>query len=263
MIRYILLFLFILNILSLDAQIGINTEKPQGVFHIDGNGDNSDVVTNVQATNDLVVTANGRIHIGGPAADIHRLVISKGTQPAAIAGVTIDDTSQKNNYVMVSDANGVGQWKPKPTLPSYSVYLSTGINLTTSFKPTGSYIDLPPGRWAVTVVQAVGIVVHTPAALNGAENAHTWITTQFLDASATVADVVTGAYISGLIFTRSSNNVIAGTIIIHNKTTATKRYSYNALLMGDGVVPTSAYTITNFGGKTGGENTIYAIRLQE
>lgn len=46
------------------SQVGINTTSPQGIFHIDGAGDNSSTPTASQVLNDVVVLQNGNVGIG-------------------------------------------------------------------------------------------------------------------------------------------------------------------------------------------------------
>lgn len=48
------------------SQVGVNTENPQALFHIDGAKDNpsAGIPTSAQQTNDVVVTKQGRIGIG-------------------------------------------------------------------------------------------------------------------------------------------------------------------------------------------------------
>lgn len=51
--------------INISAQIGINTENPLSIFHVDGAGDNStSTITTAQAANDFIVTTDGNVGIG-------------------------------------------------------------------------------------------------------------------------------------------------------------------------------------------------------
>lgn len=62
--RLITLYIFSLISIFSSAQIGINTKKPSGIFHIDGKTDNSSPITANQANNDFIVTTEGNVGIG-------------------------------------------------------------------------------------------------------------------------------------------------------------------------------------------------------
>ena len=58
------------------AQVGINTQLPQGTFHVDGNKDNSTtgLPTIVQQSNDFVVKSNGQVGIGTTTPDVSAML---------------------------------------------------------------------------------------------------------------------------------------------------------------------------------------------
>ena len=96
--KKILLLMGIYSVsIMLWAQVGINTENPQGIFHVHTDGD---------TTNDLIVTAEGNIGIGTltPSAKLH----IKNDSPKAIR---ITDGYQTDGYIMKSDATGTGHWQ--------------------------------------------------------------------------------------------------------------------------------------------------------
>lgn len=59
-----LMILMSLFTTSLFSQVGINTEFPQGILHVDGKKDNQSLPTTEQAGNDFVVTTNGNVGVG-------------------------------------------------------------------------------------------------------------------------------------------------------------------------------------------------------
>lgn len=95
--RKILLLMGIFSIGILCAQVGINTDSPQGVFHVH---------TNSSTTNDLVVTSDGNIGIGtlNPSAKLH----IKSDSPKAFR---IADGYETDGHIMKTDANGIGHWQ--------------------------------------------------------------------------------------------------------------------------------------------------------
>lgn len=94
------------------AQIGINTENPRALLHIDGastaatTNPSSGIGTAAQAIDDIVITNLGNIGIG-TINPITKLDIVSQTAGGAIK---IADTTQGIGKMLVSDANGVGTW---------------------------------------------------------------------------------------------------------------------------------------------------------
>lgn len=87
------------------GQVGINTNNPQGSFHVDGAKDNpiSGTPSVAQQANDFTVTSLGNVGIGTTVP----------TQKLEINGkIKITDGSQADGKVLTSDVNGVGTWKP-------------------------------------------------------------------------------------------------------------------------------------------------------
>jgi hypothetical protein len=87
--------------------IGINTENPKGVLHIDGASNNPATgnVSTDQAKDDVVVDASGHVGIGV-------LPTSSPSAPRLdVDGyVRIQDGSEGAEKALISDANGVGMW---------------------------------------------------------------------------------------------------------------------------------------------------------
>ena len=101
--RKILLLLTLIVAGLLNAQVGINTENPQGMFHIDGQGNTT---ANTNISDDVVVTATGNVGVGtnAPATKVDIRTSTAGN------GFRLQDGTQGNGMVLTSDANGNGKW---------------------------------------------------------------------------------------------------------------------------------------------------------
>lgn len=94
------------------AQVGINTQNPQGIFHIDGKSDNSSVPTVTQQLNDFVILSNGNVGIGtlNPSA---KLVIEDGATAANPKSVLkiVDSNVKKDRVMTAINSNGEATWQ--------------------------------------------------------------------------------------------------------------------------------------------------------
>ncbi|UKB86298.1 hypothetical protein LF887_11895 [Chryseobacterium sp. MEBOG06] len=259
---------------ALFGQVGINTPNPKAILHIDGSK-NNEATGNISLANqadDVVINSNGFIGIGtnNPTTSIE--VKTKGTPTAPISGITIKDGSEFKDYVLTSDADGKGQWKPI-TLGLTRGVNGPGVNIpfvaSSTFVYTGSYIDLGPGKWLVSVTQIVA-----PIGTNLTANDWMWIRSTFSDeAGIAIGDTgirsndvnTTPRYVSTQIqgpTSMSAGNsrytMTNGNIYIENSSGTTKRYKY---IVGNAVVAgtaTAATSINAYGGSWS-ENLIYAI----
>ena len=104
--KFILLCLFLTNLCSfLTAQnkVGINTEDPNTLFHVDGAGDNTTANAD-RYNNDMSIGASGRVGVG----------TNTPTAKLDVRGsININDGTQAVNNVLMCDANGVAFWLPK------------------------------------------------------------------------------------------------------------------------------------------------------
>ena len=271
------------------SQVGINTVNPQGIFNIDGGKDNPTTGsghTAAQQLNDFTVTAAGNVGIGkiAPSTKLHITTGGTATTPNA-TGFRLEDGNQNTNFVLTSDTNGVGTWKPVAATRIVGT-LGPGIDVplvTTGgvYRKTGSYIDLPSGKWEVrvTMLMPVGGVPSDPLPGGGKMTANDWVwlrtTFSTLDQATIVgtqisSDIEGASLVSNLFFGPKSVssepkfNMLNGSVIINNTSTASKRYYYYA-----GNTDSQEYTTGNgkatkfyvFGGLKWAENSITAVKV--
>lgn len=92
---------------SLFAQIGINTETPLGIFHIDGAGDTSSSGQNI--TDDIILSADGQLGIGAMPTSKAKVKI-EGAEPFKLS----DGSQAVGKVLSATDANGNLKWVTPP-----------------------------------------------------------------------------------------------------------------------------------------------------
>jgi hypothetical protein len=125
------------------AGVGINTKNPNGVLHIDGTANNlpTGAVSPAQAADDVVIDAEGRTGIGTlPSADV-KVNISAATPGGAIR---IQDTTEGDGKVLMSDADGIGSWASIATGSWFAALYDgpeLGYTSATGNRPFTNYAD--------------------------------------------------------------------------------------------------------------------------
>lgn len=84
------------------AQVGINTEFPMGMLHIDGQRDNETNPSDIQQENDFIIDYDGNVGIG-TVTPTEKLEVNASR-------IAVRDNSEGQGKVLVSDANGLGTW---------------------------------------------------------------------------------------------------------------------------------------------------------
>lgn len=117
------------------AQIGINTETPLALFHIDGKGDNATTPNSTQTANDAVITTDGNLGIGSINPTNKISIKTNGTESTPIEGFKLTDGNEGIGRFLVSDAQGFATWKKTEsliwntnhefTIPHTGIYLIT------------------------------------------------------------------------------------------------------------------------------------------
>ena len=271
------------------SQVGINTANPQGIFNIDGGKDNpttGSAHTDAEQLNDFTVTAAGNVGIGkiAPSTKLHITTGGTATSPNP-SGFRLEDGNQNTNFVLTSDTNGVGTWKPVAITRIVGI-LGAGIDvpfITAGgvYRKTGSYIDLPSGKWEVRVTMLMPVGGVSSGTLPGGGtmtvNDWVWLKTTFSTVNATTivesqisSDIEGASLVSNLFFgpksvpDRPKFNMMNGSVIINNTSTASKRYYYYAGNTDSQEYTTGSGKATKFyvfGGNIWGENSIIAMKV--
>lgn len=225
--KLLLITLLLSGCVGMFAQTGIGTDNP-----------------NASALLDLTATNKGLLPPRMTKAERDAIA-----SPAKGLVVYCTDCNAESLYLNLGTP-AVPNWRPCTT--------STVANVTGFLHPTGilslpadgtknatgSYIDLPPGKWMVNVVMLI----------NPASSANIWIRTSFSDSPSILdysPDILGSKLISGSSI-NSSYGEVMGFTIIHNDSPIAKRYYHFAQADSGG---TSAL---NFGGGGSGENQIFA-----
>ena len=262
------------------SQVGINTANPQGIFNIDGGKDNpttGSAHTNAEQLNDFTVTAAGNVGIGkiAPSTKLHITTGGTAATPNA-TGFRLEDGNQNTNFVLTSDTNGVGTWKPVAATRIVGI-IGAGIDvpfITAGgvYRKTGSYIDLPSGKWEVKVTMLMPVDGGTMTV-----NDWVWLKTTFSTVNAATivesqisSDIEGASLVSNLFFgpksvsSQPKFNMMNGSVIINNTSTASKRYYYYAGNTDSQEYTTGSGKATKFylfGGWNWGENSITAMKV--
>lgn len=110
--RILFLFLLISSVAFVSAQIGINTETPLGIFHVDAFGNNSATPTAAQIVDDVVITSAGNIGLGTLTPTVK---VEIGNVSTLSSPLRIEDNSTFAAKVLESvTADGTAMWTEQP-----------------------------------------------------------------------------------------------------------------------------------------------------
>lgn len=272
-ILFIFLCVFCTN---LQAQTGVNTKNPQGVFHVDGAKDNpsTGAPTSLQAYNDVIITSLGNLGLGTLAPTLKLEIHTTGTGTLPVPGFRLVDGNEFNNYVLTSDANGVGTWKPiSTTTIKGQIATADGagdLPFSTSgdWHNTNSYIDIPIGKWKIDLIQL--LKPDNSVTMTGNDKfENMWFRFTFGDVAGgktqtdDFLELTTGRLVSGIIEAGWPYGLAQGSIYINNTSGTVKRYY---LLAGSSTSSVSTATPTNLkllkvGGNVWAENVIFALSI--
>lgn len=287
--------LFLISIV-LFAQVGVNTTEPLGVFHVDIEGNNPNDVVNSNPfyhLDDFIILPNGNVGIG-TLFPKSKLEIISSVNPA----FRLVDGSQGKGKTLISSTDGNAQWKYFG-LEIYHGVFSRGRafelsninnsnfnfdsnNPTSNFYGTGSYIDLPPGKWLVTLnleTQYYTVLEYGQVGVPISKDDWVWIRYSFSDESgysslensinvsittdfADKNNIMAGGGISGPNGNTTSPakfGPVHGQFILYNQTNSLKRYYLIAGAISSSKNNLSGYLV---GGSYNIGSSILAIPIQ-
>jgi hypothetical protein len=203
-------------------------------------------------TERMRINSNGQVLVGTSSVPTggtnSRFIINNGTTKGALQ---IQDRAQNNNYVLVSDDNGCGQWKEraltyiiKPNIQYYAT-LSPTQNTPTSWDSRAkALLVLPPGKWYVDVKMSLS-PDHITAANEG-----WWVRSTFSDSDTVLGispDISSSSkYISGALGPNTLFGMLSGTVVINNTSNSNKTYYYIAGYVS-AINATGTITVGQFG----------------
>lgn len=254
------------------AQVGINTQNPQGIFHIDPQADTSGTSG---SGDDVIVKDNGYVGIGtvDPVSRIH--IKTQGTAISPETGFILEDGNQGEGKILTAiDDTGLATWKELVVFDAVlfnKVTTCPNINIETSpnFFATNSTITLSPGRWVVMLVLYIpsGIPSGTLIGEDQFEISATFSDDSLIANNGQplnniqTLDMEGLGVVSGQFWVGIYSGILLGTFIINNESNVTKDYY---LMMGNVVyegtsAPVGAY-VSRPGGYWG-EDNIIAYRI--
>jgi hypothetical protein len=122
------------------SQVGINTEKPLGAFHVDGKADTTDPPTAATLADDVIVTADGKVGLGTNDPQAKLDIRATGGK-----GLRISDGNPEKGKIAVSDADGNLSWytRPSPEQVSGGIILATSTTAPNLKKTNPSMTTAP------------------------------------------------------------------------------------------------------------------------
>ena len=252
--------------LTAKAQVGVNTTYPRGVFNVDGGtvkNTNTTIPATIvtESTDDVVVDATGNVGIG-TATPSQKLDVNGS---AHISTQIYDgyNAPGANGQVISSDGTKIKWVNNVAITPAVLATLSTAssqIAINSGDTYTGTYIDLPNGKWSIQVTMLLTLDSYGTLVPTGASY---WVRSYF---SGTITGGVTSDYIgsplvSGIMVGPSTYGLLTGTVIINNTSGSTKRYYYfksSSEAKGTGTVTNK---LLNFGTSIWQENQIIAYPM--
>lgn len=150
-----IVFVFWFSILNYTyaQKVGINTDKPQTLFHVDGGKDNSKsgAPTQNQLYNDVLIDTNANVGIGRiPDSGARINIVTDTSQTTEIGkGFRLKDgTEGKGNLLSIINSSGDVAWKPRVSTVQGTLANSI-FPVNSDLTSTGAKIVLPPGKWLI------------------------------------------------------------------------------------------------------------------
>lgn len=262
--KYIISFTIFFNLICCTdafSQIGIMTDNPASnvLVHVDAASNNSGGGANINR-DDVVVSKDGKVGIGTitPQTKLH--IVTGGTSATPNPQLRIEDGNAAVNKVLMSDANGLGQWNDY--IPGYkNGTLGSGISFaalgnSNNWFKTNMSVSVDPGQWLVFF--SVSMVTNQVTVSD--VNYRIWIQVTLGDDSAIATlDTISSNRFSNTGFI-NKRAMVNGWVAVNNKTTAAKRYVVYVGAVQNAQI--SGLQIQSVAEKNDGYSNIYAYRIK-
>lgn len=256
------IFLILLTVNNVEAQVGVNTSNPQGSFHVDGSKDNlSNISNQKKLSNDLIIEKNtSNIGLGNLPENNAKVSIGVDvTVNSEIGkGFRLLDGSQGNgNVLSILNNQGDIVWKNRISTVIGKLGVGYAGRVDANVAYTESYIDLPPGKWLIR-----SSIILRVSGNNGTYNDGLFAQLAWADKNSDGSYVSSIDAESGNLFGGAYLGVYSlafGQTIINNTSSTTKTYYliakkpkiWGTLLLDKNWV--------NLGASTWGENAVIAF----
>lgn len=201
--------------------IGIKTDNPQGILHIDGQKDNSTTPTSTQLKNDIIVNSSGQMGIGmlPNSSDASALQIDG---PFTIKNAGESPVSGYDYVLATTDGTGVIKWVKNYTLQQKVVGKFgsgySGIAYANISSSTGVNVTLNPGKW---IIQS-NIIISLNTALSSSQSL--WVRMAWRKSNGSEPVIIGARLTSGTVFAYTNSGMAVGSTIINNDSDSTQTY---------------------------------------
>ncbi|SHG43658.1 hypothetical protein [Dysgonomonas macrotermitis] len=138
-----LILVQVLSVMPVNAQIGMQTENPQGILHVDLQRNASPSGSSGTA-DDVMITNTGQMGIG---------TVNPRAKLDIRGSFCLRDGNQTEGKMLMSDTTGNAKWGDRPRLEFIEVENVNGLLSGKTFTATPSYsgvsITLPEGTWQI------------------------------------------------------------------------------------------------------------------
>jgi hypothetical protein len=215
---------------SLSGQVGINTQFPQGTFHVDGNSDNVANQTISMQNNDFLIKFDGKVGMGtdDPTAKLHIKSENIGN-----AFRLADGTEGDGKLLSTINLNGDVIWKNR-TLTKTVLEDGNGFSgpVNTNLAYVSRKVTLEPGKWIIKTNLVLSVKGTSSEYTDGSVNKGFYARFCWADYNGTSysssTDALSGNIISGLFVLRYG--VATGLTIINNSSAISKTYYLTTLV---------------------------------
>lgn len=251
------------------AQLGVNTNSPSGILHIDGAKDNPNslpVTNSLQLNNDFVMNTAGFIGIGKLPETNAKVSITTNSSDTSQNGQGFrlkDGTEGNGNLLILKNTSGDVVWTPRVGTVKANLGSNIIIPINSNLVFTNSTITLPPGKWLIRSTLILRAQVQgSGSALDGSFTDGVYANLSWADKNSDGTYVPTVDELSGNLFGGayySRYGLAFGQTILNNTTNAPKIYylvTRAPIFFGTGM---TTLDWRGIGGGGWGENAIIAF----